>query len=1239
MPKPISAARGTPKRVVIVTLDNHMSGPVDRARPPLERDYPDLTFSLHAAAEWATDEEARARCLADIAEGDIIIVNMMFLEEHIQLVLPALTARQPHCDAMVCFMSAGEVMRLTRMGKFAMNGKQSGPMALLKRLRGSKTKTQSSGAKQMAMLRRLPRILKFIPGTAQDVRAYFLAMQYWLAGSDENMLNMVRFLLERYSGEGKPAKVPPPADYPDEGVYHPRLKGRVGTDVHGLPHQGKGANGTVGVLVLRSYILANDTGHYDGVIAALEDRGLNVVPAFASGLDARTAVEKFFMADGKATVDAVVSLCGFSLVGGPAYNDAKAAEDMLARLDVPYIAAHPLEFQSVADWERSDQGLLPMEATMMVALPELDGSTGPMIFGGRGTEGQCENHREMQCCPERAAMLASRVEKLIALRRRPVCDRKVAVVIFGFPPNGGAVGTAMQLSVFQSLYNTLTAMKGEGYSIDLPESADALRTQIVEGNAAQYGTDANIHVRISADDHVRREPWLAELEEQWGPAPGRHQTDGRSIFVLGAQFGNVFVGVQPAFGYEGDPMRLLFEKSFAPTHAFCAFYRYVRDDFGADAVLHFGTHGALEFMPGKQTGLSGACWPDRLIGTLPNFYLYAGNNPSEATIAKRRSSATLVSHLSPPVAHAGLYRGLIDLKASLQRWRSLPPPSDGADTVSDYHTLTEMIQSQAAELDLAPLEPQWNGDAETHIAKLTTDLIELEQALIPHGLHVVGETPSREERIDLLRSLADAGHGVQPDLSSLEIIADGGSARDASAMGAGSGDSDSLAMFEELSRTNRLLMEDTEIDGLLTALDGRYIRPVAGGDLLRNPDILPTGRNIHGFDPFKIPSAFALADGASQAQRLLDRYLEDGNPLPEQIALVLWGTDNLKSEGGPIGQALALMGAKPRFDSYGRLCGAALIPLEDLGRPRIDVVVTLSGIFRDLLPLQTKLLAEAAFLAAEAPEAEERNFIRKHALAYQQKTGCDLETASLRVFSNAEGAYGSNVNHLIDSGCWDEEDELANTYMHRKCFAYGRTGHAEQQPALLEDVLGHVNLAYQNLESVELGVTSIDHYFDTLGGIGRAVQRARGEAAPVYIGDQTRGEGTIRTLNEQVALETRTRMLNPRWQESMLRHGYEGVRQIEAHITNTMGWSATTGQVSPWVYQKLTQTFVLDEDMRERLAGLNPKASAKLANRLIEASERQYWTPDEKTMEALRDAGDELEDRLEGVGPMQAVSA
>ena len=1244
----------TPIRLVVVTMDTHFASSFNRSNAALKRDYPGLTWTLHAASEYTGNDALIAKCKADIASADIVLCGMLFLEDHFLPILDDLRARRMHCDAMVCMASATEVTQLTRLGQFDMSKPASGPMALLKKLRGGGGKDKkptTGGAAQMKMLRRLPQLLRFIPGTAQDVRSYFITLQYWLGGSDDNVLNMVRHLIDRGADGLRKSlrgqvKVQPPIDYPEVGVYHPRMAGKFSEETSALPTpNGMAVKGTVGILLLRSYLLSGNAGHYDGVIAALESKGLRVIPAFAAGLDSRPAIDAFFMKNGQVCVDAVVSLSGFSLVGGPAYNDAKAAEEVLAKLDVPYVAAHPVEFQTLDQWGGSDRGLLPVESTIMVAIPELDGSTSPMVFGGRPgaagvtctgchhacTFGESTNAQDMHSCPERAIMLAARVSKMVALKRSERKDRNVAIVLFNFPPNAGNIGTAAFLAVFESLWHTLTAMKAQGYQVDMPDSLEDLQDSLLHGNAAQYGADANVHALISADDHVKRERWLKEIEAQWGPAPGTQLSNGSSIFVLGKKFGNVLVSVQPSFGYEGDPMRLLFEKGLAPTHAFSAFYRYLREDFKAHAVLHFGTHGALEFMPGKQSGMSGACWPDRLIDDLPNLYLYASNNPSEGAIAKRRSGATLISYLTPPITQAGLYKGLNELKSSIERWRTLEQSN------SERVALAAVIQGQAVALDLVPAEPAWDvatmgAQLDREVMRLSEELLELEYTLVPYGLHVAGRVPSAAQQVDMLQAMAEANHGMQVERAAVEALVEGHSPELALSAAGLPRNHSSLEVLRALVEPQAHLAVDTEVSAILRALDAKYIRPAPGGDILRTPAVLPTGRNIHGFDPFRIPSAMAVRDGKVQAQLLIDRHCADGNPLPESIAMVLWGSDNLKNEGTPIAQALALMGAMPRFDTYGRIAGASLIPLEELGRPRIDVIMTLSGIFRDLMPLQIKLLAEAAFLAASADEPLEMNWIRKHALAYQQEHGCTLETASLRVYGNAEGAYGSNVNNLIESSRWQDESELAETYKRRKGFAYGRTGRAVQQTALMQTALADVELTYQNLDSLELGVTTVDNYFDTLGGITQAVKVAKGgKTPPVYIGDQTKGNAAVRSLKEQVSIETRTRMLNPKWYEGMLEHGYEGVRQIETHVTNTMGWSATTGQVQPWVYKQLSETFMLDPAMRDRLAKLNPTASARVANRLIEASERNYWQPDAETLQALRQASEELEDRLEGV--------
>jgi len=1249
-----------PMRVALVTLDAHLADAFDAARASLARELPGLAIEMHVAADWPGDAASLARCIDDIGRAHIVVMTQLFQDEQVAAVRAALEARRPAADAVLCALCAPELMRLNKLGAFTMDDSaKTSPWsltALLRKMRGERKEGRSSGERQMGVLRTLPKLLRFLPGTAQDLRAYLLCLQYWLAGSEANIANMVKLLVDRYAAGPRSVlrgrlKIAPPEVFPEVGVYHPSLPGRgIGERATWLPKRTE--RGRVGILLGRSYLLAGNTAHYDAVIEALEGQGLDVVPAFASALDARAAIDRFFRdAKGRPAIDALVSLTGFSLVGGPAYNDAAAAQAALQSLDVPYLSLQTLEFQTIPEWDADARGLNPLQATLQVAIPELDGAIAPLVYGGKGASTDGRTAARSEPIADRVALLARRVARLVALRRRAHAERRLAIVLFNFPPNAGNTGSAAYLAVFPSLLRVLQALKADGYDVDVPADVDALRARITEGNCQQFGATANVHTRIAVDDHLRREPHLAELEKVWGPAPGKQLTDGNSLFVLGAQFGSVFVGVQPSFGWEGDPMRLLFEGGFAPTHAFSAFYRWLREDYRADAVLHFGTHGALEFMPGKQVGLSGACWPERLIADLPNVYLYASNNSSEGTLAKRRGAATLVSYLTPPITNAGLYKQLAELKGALDRFRAIP--SSAAD---ERRVLAALIQEKAAALELTAAEPAWSEDeSQRHADALRERLLEMEYALIPMGLHTIGEPMDAVARRDTLRAIAECGRpdldlpplsdalraaAPERDAGALTTLASelvttvverGAAAAEARLAAARLASDSATATLRELDRLNTLLAADNEIAGLLRALDARYVPPAPGGDLLRLPAVLPTGRNVYGFDPYRVPSGFALIEGRRRADMLLRRHVADCGTMPETIAMVLWGTDNMKSEGTSLAEAMALLGAVPRYDSVGRLAGARLVPLEQLGRPRIDVVLSISGIFRDLLPLQVRLLAEAALLAASADEPVDRNFVRAHALAHQREHGGTLDDAAVRVFGNADGAYGSNVNLLVESGQWKEEDELAEQFVRRKGFGYGVGGRPVAAGALMQHMLGTAELAYQNLDSVELGATDIDQYVEALGGMHRVMTRARGEAAPVYVGDHSGPASRVRSLKEQVELETRTRLLNPKWFEAQLAYGFEGVRNLAGHVTTTFGWSATSQAVPEWVYTEVTNTFVLDKAMRDRLARLNPTSTAGMANRLLEAHERGFWTPDAETLDALRRAGEELEDRLEGV--------
>lgn len=1255
-----------PLKFVVVTLDSHLAGAIDEAVAMLAPQLPSLDLKIHVAADWPENPALLAQCHADLRSAHIVAVTQCFQDEQVRALRDVLLEIRDKVDSILVAVSAPELVRMTRLGKLNMGGAEAkdpkpwSPLGILKKLRGAKQDGRSSGERQMTALRALPGILKFVPGPAQDVRVYLLSIQYWLAGTSENIANLIRLHVQKYADGPrkvlrKAVDAAPPKQYPEVGVWHPDLRADlgIGEDVRRLPSAGTA--GTVGILLGRSYLLANNVAHYTAVVRAFEARGLRTVPAFASALDARPALDRYFTAPGGgASVDAIVNLTGFSLVGGPAYNDSCAAQMALGALDVPYFCLQTLEFQSTDEWQRDPRGLNPLQATLQVAIPELDGAIGPTVFAGKSAQAKGVEQGESVPIAERVATMADRVAMVVKQRRTPKAARKVACVLFNFPPNAGNTGSAAYLDCLTSLHRVLLAMRADGYTVTVPETVDALREMVTQGNRERFGAPANVFTHVPTDVHVRREKYLAEIERTWGAAPGRQLADSRGVQIMGVELGNVFVGVQPSFGWEGDPMRLLFEGNFAPTHAFSAFYEWLKTDWQADVVLHFGTHGALEFMPGKQAGLTETCWPDRLIRDLPNVYLYASNNSSEGTLAKRRGGATtLISYLTPSLATSGLYKGLADLKATIERWRQLPAESP------ERPSLLPMIQEQAASVELATAEPAWTLDAGTDgiVERVRQQLLEVEQSFIAVGLHVVGKPPEASERIGTLLAMASVG---RPDveippfgetvraasrrpLDELEVearttalvtaLVEAGDVEAACAVAREAGlDVQALRpTLEGLARLDRLLAMDGETQGILRALDGRYIAASPAGDLVRSPVVLPTGRNLYGFDPYRVPSAYAMKEGAVRAEQLVARHLADGNPYPETVAFVLWGTDNMKSEGTQLAQVMALMGVVPRFDGVGRLCGARLLPLESLGRPRIDVVASLSGIFRDLLPLQVKLLAEAALLCAQADEPEERNYIRKHALATMRETGCDMAEAALRVFGNQEGAYGSNVNLLIETGRWQDESELADLFVQRKGFAYGVDGKARPGQAMMTRALGTASLSFQNVDSVELGATDIDQYVESLGGMNRVIEKMQGKKVAIYMGDHTTKDGRIRTLEEQVTLESRTRLLNPKWYEGQLAHGYEGVRNIAGHVGTTFGWSATASAVPQWVYGEAAQTFVLDEAMRDRLAALNPDAAAGIATKLLEATERGYWSPDAETLQALRDAAADLEDRLEGV--------
>jgi magnesium chelatase subunit H len=577
---------------------------------------------------------------------------------------------------------------------------------------------------------------------------------------------------------------------------------------------------------------------------------------------------------------------------------------------------------------------------------------------------------------------------------------------------------------------------------------------------------------------------------------------------------------------------------------------------------------------------------------------------------------------------------------------------------------------------------QTTDERDRRVLDLYEKIIEIEQRLIPTGLHVFGRAATHAEVTDLFGMVAaferpELGIRALPELvaeglglSAYAVLlkASGESeasmkererieaiARDAVALFIAASDHDDASaaieylnqqarvsrdeaqkIFAFLARIRRQLEQSHEVDALINALNGQYIEPGPGADIIQNPFILPTGRNTHAINPYSVPSPTAMRRAEPIAAALLARNLTEAGRYPETIAMVLWGIDNIKTEGEAVAQALWLMGVTPRRDSLNRATDVDIIPLEQLGRPRIDIVMTVSGIFRDLFGATMALLDTAVQRVAVLDEPAEMNFIKKHIDQQMTDTHCAFDEAVVRVFSNAAGNYGTNVNFMVLDSQWEDSRELGELFVTRKCFAYGRGSDGRrfdgrEARKLLEQALARVEVTYQNIDNTEVGITDVDHYFEYLGGVSKAVEKQTGARPRIYLSDTLTPGAKIRTLEETIKLETRTKTLNPKWFEGLLRHGFSGVAEIEHHVTNTFGWSATADAVDDWIYDEVAATFVLDEQMLDRLRTLNPHSARTLVGRLLEAAGRGYWSADQSVLERLQDAFTGLEDQLEGV--------
>ncbi|MYS78787.1 cobaltochelatase subunit CobN [Embleya scabrispora] len=1112
------------------------------------------------------------------------------------------------------------------------------------------------------------------------------AHAYLAQGGPANLTQLHRFLSDTLllTGHG----FEPPVEVPSWG----RLD-RSAREVEGP---------AVGVLYYRAHHLAGNTAFVDDLCAAIEEAGGRPVPIWCASL--RGADESLFAALGE--LDALlVTVLAAGGAGGAKPAEVSAGGDdeqwdvgALAGLDITILQALNLT-TSRAEWEAGDAGLSPLDAATQVAVPEFDGRliTVPFSFKETGSDGLTHYAAD----PERAARVAGIAVRHARLRHIPVGERKIGMVLSAYPTKHSRIGNAVGLDTPASAVALLRAMRAAGYDVGAPEGADALPgleppdgDKLIHaliaagGQDPEWLTEGQLEgnpVRISAAEYRERYARLplglrANIEEHWGPPPGElyvdHSRDPEGEIVLAAlRAGNVILIIQPPRGFGENPVAIYHDPDLPPSHHYLAAYWWLDapagpGGFGAHALVHLGKHGTLEWLPGKNLGLSAECGPDAVLGDLPLVYPFLVNDPGEGAQAKRRAHAIIVDHLVPPMARAETYGDLTRLEQLLDEYANVQAldPAKGPALQAQIWTL---IQATRLDHDLGITDRPHEAEFDDLILHLDGWLCEVKDAQIREGLHILGSAPTGEGRINLVTAMLRARQvwggkaAALPGLRESLGLVEGGSAsrtetddaedrahRLVAAMEAGGWDPDrALAVTHEVLGAESAAVADVlafaaseivprldrtsdEIGAVLHALEGGYVAAGPSGSPLRGlVNVLPTGRNFYTVDPKAIPSRLAWETGQALADSLLARYRADNDgDWPRSVGLSVWGTSAMRTSGDDIAEVLALLGVRPVWDDASRrVTGIEAISLAELGRPRVDVTVRISGFFRDAFPHVVLLLDDAVRLVAESAEPDEDNYVRAHVRADTARHG-DARRATTRVFGSRPGAYGAGLLPLIDARTWRDDADLAEVYATWGGYAYGRGLDGVFAREDMEDAYRRIAVAAKNTDTREHDIADSDDYFQYHGGMVAAVRALTGTAPAAYIGDSTMPDAVrTRTLQQETARVFRARVVNPRWIEAMRKHGYKGAFELAATVDYLFGYDATTGVVADWMYEKLASEYVLDETNREFMRTSNPWALRGIAERLLEAADRGMWEkPEAATLDGLREVYLDVEGDLEG---------
>jgi len=1133
-------------------------------------------------------------------------------------------------------------------------------------------------------------------------------------------------------------EVPPPVEVPSSGIYHPDTV-EAFTDLdrylEWYSKNKKGMSRTVGLLFPNIFYVEDSLGVYDALIRKLEEKGIGVICAFhdrmGGGKNSDEVIREYFIKDGKAVVDAAIFYAAFFLnpMRGEGGSIEQEKTNVLNELNVPCLKMiHSV--QTPQEWRDNPEGLSIPQIIISVTLPEFDGLIEPTIIGTSEKKTDPVTGADIQDpvpIDEQIDFLACRVEKWIELAGKPNSEKKVAIIFHNSPCKSGveaSVGAGFGLDTLESVSIVLKRLKEEGYRVDwVPENGEELINTIMEKKAIsefRWTPLSEIIKKGGAAGFVpleTYEKWIYELPEDarnkifdgWGN-PFENGPDSMedvdkmslalhngSITIPGLDLGNIFIGIQPKRGCagaqcDGNVCKILHDPDITPPHQYLAYYKWIEHEFGADVMVHVGTHGNIELLPGKTVAQSSSCFSQICVGSMPHLYIYVSSNPMEGVIAKRRGLATLVDHLHPVMSAAGTYGVLEEMEDPLEEYkRAVLTNERGRAKV-----LQEILTKKAAEANFPNGAAEFE-DFDDYVEYLHGQMNMVRETMIRDGLHILGQAPEGDALVDMLVSILRFDQGKvpsirrgileamgldydnvlnDPDVFIQEFDMTGGKLIDtctdiareimAKALENDVTAEDGIARIsrqeisavmgaetelhskglENIIKTVRLAFEilpkinrtPDEVTNLLRGFNGEYIEAGASGALARGKiEILPTGRNFYAIDPWKIPTPAAWKVGVDLAGKFFHKYLHENDGYPENVGFVFRFFDTFRADGELLSQILYTLGVQVVWDGS-RVKGLKVIPLDELNRPRVDCTIQLSSMLRDGMPSAFELVDEAVQMVAFLDESDEMNFVKKHTLErmkeLEEENGDEKTSperlATLRIFTTQPGTYDYGVNTAVAASAWETDEDLAGIFTKFCGYAYGKGIYGKPATEELESNLKRTTITYDKWDSDEYDILECCHIFGSHGGFTVAAKVLSGSDVDVYFADtHDPDRPQIRDMKDELERVARTRLLNPKWIEGMKRHGYKGAAVISDRVYHMYGWQATTKLVGDWVFDDIAKTFVLDDEMRKWFEENNPWALESLSRRLLEAQQRELWQADPEVLEALKNKYLEIEGWME----------